>query len=499
MHYNESLCSTYIRSSIAMYNNTSIKKSIIILVALLLCLSVIFVACDGSNAFKPLDNVTDPGGEAVGNGSAAVKYGDYLYYVNGSQSSVSANNEYTNEIRTGAIVRIKLSDIEGLIKIAEDNKDKDITSANLKKEIAKELRTKAQMVVPNFYYSANTTTTDINGIYILGGRIYITTPNPELTAGGNSQTSQLLVRSYKLDGSDMKTHFTFTSNSAQILLSQSEGSVYVTAFVDNAIRSIKLGDTEKAAVDTEICKTATSVNFEKSTSSVYYLDNKSNICQFVAGSDKATILQSNVQTEEGDEHKDHNHAQYTYTIKSVNNGEVFYTKADSKDSVFDNKILYKTSANGEVAVSDALPDSSYIGYGSGLLYVEKKTVAGVTLYGLTLTTDSKATASAEKVVLSAVQNDKSITLDKIVGNTLYYTADSVYYSVDLSASTFTHTPLAYSLDSSSSVWYKPVIVDNYVITLSSGGITAVKFKPEEKNNSESVSLLLTVEETTESK
>lgn len=480
-----------------MYNNKWIKKSVIILVALALCMSVLLVACDGSNAFTPIDNVTDPGGEAVGNGSAAVKYGDYVYYVNGSQSSVSANNEYTNDIRVGAIVRIKVSDIENLIKIAEDNKDKDITSSDLKKEIAKELRAKAQMVVPNFYYTGNTTVTDINGIYILGGRIYITTPNPELTAGGNSQTSQLLIRSYKLDGSDMKTHFVFTSNSAQIMLGKVGESVYATVYVDSAVHSVKLGDTAKASVDTTICKSATSVNFEKSTSSVYYLDDKSNICQYALGAEKATVLLENVQTETGEDHEDHNHAQFTYTVKSVNNGEVFYTKADSKDSAFDNKILYKVSAQGgEVAVSDALPETGYIGYGNGLLYVEKKTVAGTTLYGLTLTTDKGATVEGEKVVLSAVQNDKSITLDKIVGNTLYYTADSVYYSVDLSAATYTHTPLAYSLDSTSSVWYKPVIVDNLVITLSSGGISVVKFNPEEKTNSESVSLLLTVEETT---
>ncbi len=476
--------------------NTSVKKYLVVLVALLLCFSVVFAACNSGNTFTPAESVTNPGGAAEGNGGAAVKYGDYVYYVNGNQTSVDADNEYTNDIRVGSIIRVKASDIDTFIQIAEDNKDSDLSSTEVKKQIAKSVRSKAVVVVPNFYYSANTTTPSINGIYIFDGRIYVTTPNNDLTAGGDSLTSQLVLKSYALDGSDAKSHFIFTSNSTQIMLSCKDGAVYATALIDSALHNIKLGDTVKASQDVTVAESASNVTFEKATASVYYTDGKSNLCIYTAADAEGKVVLNNEQLEEGEDHEGHNHARYTYTVKSVNSGDVFYTKADSKDSTWDNLQLYKVSAskpNVEEVVAKALPSGSYFGYGAGVLYVQTVTVGSDSLYGLALTTDGSA--ASKKVVLSAAQNDKSITLNKLEGSVLYYTANSVYYSVDLSAATYTHTPLAYSLDSSTSVWYQPAIIGNYVFTLSSGGISVVKFNPETKTNSESVSILLTVEET----
>ncbi|MCX4286231.1 MAG: hypothetical protein OSJ68_02900, partial [Clostridia bacterium] len=196
-----------------MFKNTAMKKTFIFVVVLVMLVAVLLTACDGNKKFTPVEMPEK--GEVEGNGGVAVKYGDWIYYVNGYQSSVSAENTYVNvEARAGAIARIKVADLEALFAVHEET----ITSSEKTKKIASLVKEKAQIVVPNFYHSGNTAEVGLNGIFIFDDRLYITTPNTELTAGGNAQTNQLVLTSYKLDGRDPQQHFTFTNNAAKIML-----------------------------------------------------------------------------------------------------------------------------------------------------------------------------------------------------------------------------------------------------------------------------------------
>lgn len=157
--------------------NTKHNKAIVIIAAVCLCLVFVLSACTSTSTFKA---VATEAGEVSGNGGSAVRYGKYIFYVNGYQSDATAANTYDNSIRVGQIVRIAVSDLEEAIeKTKQNNKSSSVISSEISAFIAE----KATVVVPNFYYSNNTTETGLNGIYIFDGRLYYTTPNDELTAG----------------------------------------------------------------------------------------------------------------------------------------------------------------------------------------------------------------------------------------------------------------------------------------------------------------------------
>lgn len=78
-----------------MFNKTTTKKPLILLVALVLCATLLFAACNPANAFVPVEIPAEA--QVEGNGGIAVKYGDWIYYVNGYESSATANNAYTTD------------------------------------------------------------------------------------------------------------------------------------------------------------------------------------------------------------------------------------------------------------------------------------------------------------------------------------------------------------------------------------------------------------------
>ena len=88
-----------------MFRNTSIKKTLICVVALLMLATVAFAACNGSS-FKP--TVDLPTGSVVvsTNGGIAVQYGDYIYYVNGLASATTANTYENVDARVSRLTNL---------------------------------------------------------------------------------------------------------------------------------------------------------------------------------------------------------------------------------------------------------------------------------------------------------------------------------------------------------------------------------------------------------
>lgn len=513
----------------------SVNKIVILLVALLMCVTVVFAACN-KDEFKPVSKPKS--GEVLGNGGIAVVYGEWLYYVNGYTSDVSADNTYSDSVktapRTGSVVRIRLSDIEKLFAI---NDDKDLTSSSAKAEaIASAVRAGdkdreikgAETVVPKVYYSGNSTTTQFTGIHIFNNRIYVTTPSDELTANGDPMTEQLQLMSFDLGGGDRKVHYTFTSNSAQIWLTEVNKKVVATYLMENVLHTLDVASGKDTVVTLDyssklkhINNTVSGVNWDVTGSdndAVFFVDEFGSICKLQAGSKKYVVLLEN------DTYKLHNHdgnkeieaGDKVYTVKFVNNGTVYYTLKNGKNDPAADTILYQVSSetdSGEVA----LPTSSLslkVWKDNKFVTTDSYKSGEKTFYSICIV---DGTTYEKTPLLEYGENDSTITINKIEGDNLYYTANSISYVLNLEEvekkvaeqgkPIDSGTALAKNLASSNG-WAAPDYIDftlkvddvdtdfHYVISLSSGTVTLTKFNPEDlKANAVSIALTLTAKPT----
>lgn len=479
-----------------MFRNTSVKKALILVVALLLVSTVVFAACS-SGDFTPVSMPEK--GNVDSNGGSAVIYGDWLYYVNGYTSDTSADNTYTNDVknapRVGSVVRIKLAAIEGLFDI---NDDKDLTSSERTKELAAYIRNNAETVVPKIYYSGNTTTTRYTGIYIFNDRIYVTTPNDELTAGGDTLVNQLVLTSFKLDGSDMKRHYTFTNSAAQIWFVENDSKLVATYLMDSKLYNLDVASgtstevTLKDDAAAEVANTVSAVTMDDAGKNVFFIDKFGSIAKLALGATEYDVIVENTDYEVHD-HDGEKHIEagtVSYTINSVNNGQVYYTVADSNNSSISGTVLYwaDSNSNGNVALSTVY--SSAKGWKDGKVVYTKN--ATDDYYAIYVTTGD---AEEKQIVLSPKFNTQSITLDRIEGDTLYYTANSISYTLDLATADNVKEGAPYARTASTTGWAAPDYITvgdiHYVITLGTGSISIVKFDVVEKTNSSSISMLLT--------
>ncbi len=491
--------------------NATVKKSLILVVALLLCVTVMFAACTDDD-FTKVENPQTAAPE--GNGGIAVAYGDWLYYINGYTADVTADNTYSDDVltspRVGSVVRIKLAALEGIFEIQDD---KNKTSTQKTEEIADYVRKNAQTVVPRFYYSGNTTTTQFTGLYIFNDRLYITTPNDELTAGGDKQTSQLVLASYKMDGSDEKRHYVFEDNTVQICLTEADGNVVATYLTGNKLYKLDVaagkstevtvnGEDEGKGVDNAINGTPV---WDVAGKCLFFIDKMYNIGKLSFGADKYDIILKNegeVKVHEHDGVKQAEAGKISYTLTAANLGQVYYTKSDSDapSSVNGARLYYAKDATDNKLVALNTTISSGIVWKDGRV-VTSSTVKSSnpddnsTYYKLEIT--KNATGEKESILIPAA-NDSSITLSRIEGDTLYYTANSVSYRLDLSATK--RTPVAYAKSLGAAAgWAVPDFVDvtsgentiHYVITATSGGdLTVTKFDPSDPNKTQSSPSLL---------
>ncbi len=463
-----------------MFNKT-FKKSLIILVACLMFALVVFAACDNTDEFK--SGITDgiSGQTVQGNGGIAVQYGDYIYYVNGYQSDATADNSYTNTIRSGAIVRVKTSQIDNIVSLNNE----DLSSSEKAERINAAVKENVQLVVPVYYYSANTTGTALTGIYIFGDRLYITTPNQALTDGGQKLTNQLVLESYKLDGSDRKQHFVFVGStwststaSLSIMLTEVGGQVWATYVLDSDLHSVNVGEGK----DTVIAEDITNAKFDKANNVVFYMDEDGQICQFNAGATEGKVLVEKVDTDE---------SKLTYTISAISDGYVYYTQADSVNSTLDGLVVYYAHFDGtnvtKGVVLNAIPDVSYLGWGSKVVYVETETHGGTT--AKTYTVWAAYVEDGETMKDKLFTSRDSITLVKVENGLLYYTVDSVTYTVELGT---TNDAIFYakSLGTSATGWATPDVVGKYTFSLGTGTVSVVVYDADTAKNSSSTDITL---------
>lgn len=158
-------------------------------VAVLLFATVIFAACSKEYDAAPLGgNIFS--GEVESNGGFAVKKGEYIYFINGSEDN-SANNDWGSPVR-GAIMRIKATDL------------------------AEHDYSKCDTVVPLVAYSGNTNAPNY-GIFIYGDYIYYSTPAVTVDSNGEVENQKLDFRRTKLDGTGTSKDpiFTYSTSTLQ--------------------------------------------------------------------------------------------------------------------------------------------------------------------------------------------------------------------------------------------------------------------------------------------
>jgi len=463
-----------------MFAKSTMKKSFILIVAMLVCFAVVFASCNNTVPFEPVEMPADA--TPSGNGGIAVTYGEWLYYINGYQSAVSSENTYAKaEPRVGSVVRIKLSVIEQLIAITK----KDASNSNKEKEIKEEVRKNAQTVIPNISYTANTTTTALNGLWIFGNRIYITTPNDALDNNGHKLTNQLVLTSYKLDGSDRQRHYVITSNSAQIMLSEVDGNVSATYVMDNAVYNLDVA----TASNTEVAKEISNVNFDIAGKAVVFTNKDGAILKLAAGKVEAKTVVENKIPEGKDT------SPITYTIKSVNNGYVYYTQKNTDNTTLDDKVLYYAtdSESGKIALN-YVPSTSY-GWQDKVVYVKSEN--GGKLYTIAVASGNGSDAVN---LLPVDQNDKQIKFDRLVGDVLYYNCDGISYTLDLAATDAEPKAYANGIGTSATGGLLPDVVDiadsadKYIVTIANNSVSLVRYNVAENTNSTSVNITLTAEE-----
>lgn len=189
-----------------------------------------------SSTFTPASGI--PSGDVVSNGGFVVEKGDYVYFINGVESSTS-DNTY-GEVVKGALMRAKKSDIESG-------------------------KNGAEMIVPSLMVASDYTA----GIFVYGERVYYATPSSTRDLSGNALNSYLEFKSAKLDGSDVQTYFNVSDNATYYRFVEDNATVYLV--YENEDDLISYNTATK--VSTLLAADVTSYAFDKSDSTnpvIYY-------------------------------------------------------------------------------------------------------------------------------------------------------------------------------------------------------------------------------------
>lgn len=189
-----------------------------------------------SAAFTPANGL--PSGEVSSNGGFVVEKGDYVYFINGVESS-SSDNTYGSVVK-GALMRTKKADVESG-------------------------KNGAEMIVPSLMVASDYTA----GIFIYGERVYFATPSTTRDLSGNALNNYLDFKSAKLDGSDVVTYFNLEDSSTHYRFVEDGNSVYLVYERENDLVSYNTS----TKTSTLLAADVTSYAFDKSDATnpvIYY-------------------------------------------------------------------------------------------------------------------------------------------------------------------------------------------------------------------------------------
>lgn len=379
------------------------KKLVLILLAVCAVLCLTGCQTENYNNFTPVSMPSDLTVES--NGGVVVRVGEYTYFMNGYSSNSSSN--FYNEVVTGAICRIKTEDIDKL-------NDEDFTDAH--KQALYEI------VVPKLIYQANSYS---SGLYVKGDRIYFTTPNIEKDNTGTAKTSELVIMSAKLDGSNVKIHHTIAANTMAVNYIETNNTIYAVYVYENVIKCVNLNTNEVTEAGEDIAASYTDGTTVYALQTVYYTnvsgdeveDKFNRICTFTPGGEFTVVLSGDTEVEGVNDIK--------YTLTRAADGKLFYTATGSNEAYAGTFVLENGTARRLTEASNL----TYYHYKNGIVLLSDSWVVYAWYEDGTLCT--------EKLLYTS-----SFTPYKIIGDVLYYTSSSILYKVDLSEGDLNRTATA---------------------------------------------------------
>ncbi len=166
------------------------KKIIILLVAVLTCLTAVFAGCGDSTGYE--NKLSGFEGNVSSNGGFVVQKGSYVYFINGTET-YTTDNTY-GKVEMGALVRVKADDLSN-----------------------------PEIVIPSLFVAGDKT----SGFYIFGEDVYYATPSTAKNKAGEIENSKLAFTKTSLDGKTSNVIITVDDNTTQYRFVQSNGEVYL--------------------------------------------------------------------------------------------------------------------------------------------------------------------------------------------------------------------------------------------------------------------------------
>lgn len=273
----------------------------ILIICLALCLGIgIFAGC--APAFGPIGTTEFKDSPVVNNGGLVVQQGDYLYYVNGMDSTSTITKPEHNAFGKASV--------KGSIMKSKINADGSLSET--------------AVVVPKMFY----TSASNGGFYIYGQWIYYLSPNTKTDNKSNVLNSEAVVLRTKIDGTKTQEMITLSSNSTQYTFTDKE-FIY---FEDSVLKKVSYTDSKVNSKAKTIAQDVSSVLFTAKSNVVFFLKAtqskvrlNNNLCVYVNGEIKDVTTDATY----GDDASFKN--QYTFSLLSYDaeKNTLLYTKVDN--------------------------------------------------------------------------------------------------------------------------------------------------------------------------
>lgn len=300
--------------------------------SLLACfvMSICFLVGCGATALSGGPSLTDT---VYGNGSVAVRKGEYLYFVNAYSTKALGygDNKYGKETLS-AIYRTKLND-NGVVNTDEDG-----------------MPIGAEVVAKQIAGFAN------SGLYIFGNYIYYATPTATKDDGGNEITGLVSFERVKLDGTDHKKIYSISSigTDFKYQIYQSNNRVYILVLNNSKIISSSVAVNGSKVTTKTLQEDVTSAVFPSTTTvtSDYVSSDFNNYVYFT----RATTLEDDgienynyigkIKIDGSQKAEEIKLTENTYTLSEIKNNRLYYTldgivySSNLKDGNIDNATQY---------------------------------------------------------------------------------------------------------------------------------------------------------------
>ncbi len=416
------------------------KISAILIICLVVCMGLaIFAGCE--TKFGPIGTTEYKDSPVINNGGLAIRQGNYLYYVNGMDSTSNItkpeHNAFGKASVKGSIMKSKICEDGTLSETA--------------------------VVVPKMFYTSATG----GGFYIYGEWIYYLSPNTKTDNKSNVLSSESVVFRTKIDGTKTQEMITLSSNSTQYTFTDKE-FIY---FEGNVLKKVTYTDTKVNTKSETIAEDVTSALFTAKTNVVFFLKNtdskvrvNNNMYAYVDGEIKQLTTDTTYDVE-GDASADNLKRQYTFALISYDPVEnmLFYSKViNSSDASkatstyaykFDETFAFDKNKEVRYAIT-ALSASTIrnIGGGKGIL---DYSAAQLKVYS-----PISETANKNETKDGATLSATGATIVTIEGDYMYYVISNVLYRIEYMNKDAVVQKL--SDDAINTSWLTLSVIDNYL-------------------------------------